>query len=180
MHNLNNSYGKRSTRVDKNGEEITKNISHILLLIESVRFMASSLSNLVNNISEAIHRFKCKFWHYYKNVKRKIKCKYCHCFLEYTNFKDKLTEFQCLCCNKNYQHEFYEKLKEPIFNTNKLFNHSNNMFMLLLRKGAFSYEYLNYWEKSNETSLPKKECFYGRLNMEDITDADYTYAKRVL
>ena len=61
MHNLNNSYGKRSTRVDKNGEEITKNISHILLLIESVRFMASSLSNLVNNISEAIHRFKCKF-----------------------------------------------------------------------------------------------------------------------
>ena len=61
MHNLNNSYGKRSTRVDKNGEEITKNIPHILLLIESVRFMASSLSNLVNNISEAIHRFKCKF-----------------------------------------------------------------------------------------------------------------------
>ena len=52
--------------------------------------------------------------------------------------------------------------------------------MLLLRKGAFSYEYMNYWEKSNETSLPKKECFYGRLNMEDITDADYTYAKRVL
>ena len=61
MYNLNNSYRKRSTRIDKNGEEITKNISHILRLIESVRFMARSLSNLVNNISEANRRFKCKF-----------------------------------------------------------------------------------------------------------------------
>ena len=25
------------------------------------------------------------------------------CFLEYTNFRDKLIEYKCLCCNKNYQ-----------------------------------------------------------------------------
>ena len=31
--------------------------------------MASSLSNLVNNISEGIHRIKCKFGHDDKNVK---------------------------------------------------------------------------------------------------------------
>ena len=35
------------------------------------------------------------------------------------------------------------------------------------------------WEKLNETSLPEKEDFYNNLNMEHITDADYTYAKRV-
>ena len=29
------------------------------------------------------------------------------------------------------------------------------------------------------TSLIEKEDFYSHLNMEDITDADYTYAKRV-
>ena len=34
------------------------------------------------------------------------------------------------------------------------------------------------WEKFNETSLPEK-YFYGHLNMEDITDADYAHAKRV-
>ena len=34
-------------------------------------------------------------------------------------------------------------------------------------------------EKFNETSLPEKEDFYIRLNMEDITDADYSDAKRV-
>ena len=34
------------------------------------------------------------------------------------------------------------------------------------------------WEKFNETSLPEKEDFYSRLNMEDMTDADYAHAKR--
>ena len=34
-------------------------------------------------------------------------------------------------------------------------------------------------EKFNETSLPEKEDFYSHLNMEDITDADYVYAKKV-
>ena len=53
--------GKEITRINKNGEEITKNISYILQFINSARFMASSLSNLVNNLSEGIHRTKCKF-----------------------------------------------------------------------------------------------------------------------
>ena len=35
------------------------------------------------------------------------------------------------------------------------------------------------WEKFNETSLPEKEDFHSHLNMEDITDADYTHTKRV-
>ena len=34
------------------------------------------------------------------------------------------------------------------------------------------------WEKFNETSLPEKENFYSNLNMENITYADYLYAKR--
>ena len=35
------------------------------------------------------------------------------------------------------------------------------------------------WEKFNETSLPEKEDFHSRLNLEYITDADYTHPKRV-
>ena len=34
-------------------------------------------------------------------------------------------------------------------------------------------------QKFYETSLPEKEDFYSHLNMEDITDVDYTYIKRV-
>ena len=44
-------------------KEITKNISYILQFIDSTRFQANSLSNLVNNLSEGIHRIKCKFGH---------------------------------------------------------------------------------------------------------------------
>ena len=32
------------------------------------------------------------------------------------------------------------------------------------------------WEKFNKTSLPRKEDFYGHLNMGDIADADNVHA----
>ena len=59
--------------------------------------MASPLSNLVNNLSEGIHRIKCKFGYGDKKCETcGIKYKYCDGFLEYTNFK-------CLICIKNCQ-----------------------------------------------------------------------------
>ena len=51
---------KAVRRIDKNEKETTKNISYILQFIDSARFMASSLSNLVNHLSEGIRRIKCK------------------------------------------------------------------------------------------------------------------------
>ena len=70
---------KEVTRIDKNGEEITKNISYILQFIDSTRFMASSLSNLVNNLSEGIHKIKCKYRHEDKECENcGIKSKYCN------------------------------------------------------------------------------------------------------
>ena len=53
---------KEVSRIYKNREEITKYISYILQFIDRARFMADSLSNLLNNLSEGIHRIKCKFW----------------------------------------------------------------------------------------------------------------------
>ena len=38
---------------------------------------------------------------------------------------------------------------------------------------------MNDWKKLSENSLPEKYDFYGHLKMENITDADYTHAKRV-
>ena len=50
---------------------------------------------------------------------------------------------------------------------------------MLLRKGVYSYEFMNEWEKFNEAALPEKGEFYSNLNMEDSTDADYVHGKRV-
>ena len=55
------SIAKKVTRFDKNGEEISKYISYRVHIIDSARFMESSLSNLDNDLSEGIHRIKCKY-----------------------------------------------------------------------------------------------------------------------
>ena len=110
--------------------------------------IARDLSNLVNNnISEGIHRIKCKYGPYgdKKCATWGIKYKLCNWFFEYINFKDDLTEYNCLCCNKNYQQKFDEKLKQRFFNTYKFSNHSNNKFALILQKGFYPYEYIDDW-----------------------------------
>ena len=64
-------------------KKLQKNISYILQLIDSARFMASTLSNLVNNLSEGIHTIKCKSGHDDKKWETcGIKYKHCDCFLE--------------------------------------------------------------------------------------------------
>ena len=97
-------------------KKLQKYIFYILQFFNRARFMASSLSNLVDNLSEGIpRRNKCKLM--IENVKYVELSKYCACFLEYTNVKDDLIEYKCLSCNKCYQRKFDEKLKERFFNT---------------------------------------------------------------
>ena len=51
-------------------------------MIESARFMASFLSNLVNNLLEGIHRIKFKYGHDNKKCETcLIKYKHCNFFL---------------------------------------------------------------------------------------------------
>ena len=42
-------------------KKLQKNISYRLKLIDSARFIASLLSNLLNNFAEGIHKSKCKY-----------------------------------------------------------------------------------------------------------------------
>ena len=44
----------------------------------------------------------------------------------------------------------------------------------------YPYEYMDSWEKFNETSILDKEAFYSKLNKEDVTDEDYVHYKKVL
>ena len=48
--------------------------------VNSTRFMASSLSNLADNLTEGNH---------------KIKCKKCDCFFECESFNENLTKYKC-------------------------------------------------------------------------------------
>ena len=76
--------------------------------------------------------------------------------------------------------KFDEKLKEwfRFLNTYKFCNHDNNKFILLLQEVVYPYEYVDDWQKYNETFPGKEDC-YSNLNMEDITVTDYVHPKRV-
>ena len=50
-------------------------------------------------------------------------------------------------------------LKKWFKNTFKFSNNDINKFILLLGKCVYRYEYMDEWEKDNETSLPKKKIF---------------------
>ena len=50
--------------------------------------------------------------------------------------------------------------------------YSGNQLSLLLRKGAYPYDYVDCMKKLDETSLPSKDAFYSKLTGEGITDED--------
>lgn len=50
---------------------------------------------------------------------------------------------------------------------------------LLERKGVFPYDYLDCWEKMEETALPSKENFYSKLMDEQISDNEHQFAEKI-
>ena len=113
-------------------------ITYKIKFIDSFRFISSSLSKLVDNLSEGIHNNKCA------DCKSSLDYEFCN--------NDTTGSSSSECINK---------------------------FILLLRKGVYPYEYMDNWERFNETSLPSKESFYSNLNMEDIDDIDYRHGNNV-
>ena len=58
-------------------------------------------------------------------------------------------------------------------------HYTGNQLDLLLRKGAYPYDYVDSVDRLNETELPPKSAFYSRLNDSGISDEDYEHAKTV-
>ena len=57
--------------------------------------------------------------------------------------------------------------------------YSGNQLSLLLRKGVYSYDYVDCMKKLDKTSLSPKDSFYSKLTGEGITDEDYQHAQTV-
>ena len=148
----------------KKGLDNGKSVTYKIKIIDSFGFMSSSLSSLVDNLAEGLHFYKC------------IDCKSC---LDYMITKDDQLIFRCFECKKDYKKDFNNELIKRFANIYEFCNEDINKFIFLLRKGVYPYEYMDSWERFDETSLPDKEDFYSNLNMEDITDVDHRHAKRL-
>ena len=163
-----------SVPLKKKIENKNLEITYKIKFIDSFRFMSSSLSKLVDNLSEGIHNNKC--FDYKSN-------------LDYVRItKNKKLLLKCFNCNIYYEKKFNNNLTKKFKNTYSLCNNDTtesssseriNKFVLLLRKGVYPYEHMDSWERFNEKVLPSKKDFYSNLNMEDINDIDYRHANNV-
>ena len=84
---------KEVIKIDKDNNESVVTTSCKIKFIDSAIYTATSLSNLVDNLTEGIHE---------------IKCKDCDYFLEYESVTDNLIKYNCLYCNKGYSNKIDE------------------------------------------------------------------------
>ena len=64
------------------------------------------------------------------------------------------------------------------------FKHTGQVFQgeklsLMTKKGVYPYDYMNSFEKFEDSRLPKKEDFFSIMNNEHITDEEYQHAQNV-
>ena len=85
---------------------------------------------------------------------------------------------KCLCYNKNYQVKFNKNLKKTFADTCNFFSLWYQWVYFVVMKSCLPMLIYGWLGKNYET-LPEKEDFYSRINMKNITDADYMQAKRV-
>ena len=115
-----------------------------LKFIDRFRFMLTSLSSIFDNLPETFHSDKCK------DFKSE---------LDYMSVKNNQLIFQRLECKKNYDKDCNKELIKRLGSTYRFCNGDINHFILLLRRGVYTYEYMDSWERFNETSLPVRKLF---------------------
>ena len=142
-----------SVPLKKKIENKNLEITYKIKFIDSFRFMSSSLSKLVDNLSDGIHNNKCAD---------------CKSNLDYIKTKNEKLILECYNCKQGYRKKFNKELIKRFASTYEFCDNDLNKFVLLLRKGVYPYEYADTWEKFSEISLPSKKDFYRNLNMEDI------------
>ena len=96
--------------------------------------------------------------------------------------KDKLIELRFTDSFKFMSSSLDSLTKNLVSRGKKLFgfeDYSELQYGLLTRKGVYSYEYINSWDRLEETQLPPMSAFFCNLNMSSISEEDYQHSQRV-
>ena len=131
--------------------------------------MPTSLSELVDNLSGKF--FNSVVWtKYMEREKINSKC-------EFDGRKNNRLSYKCRECREIQYDSINGLIKNQVYIN--CGNGDLNKFILQLRKGVYPYEYIDNWVKFDETTLPPKEAFYSNLNVDDISNVDYTHPRKV-
>ena len=145
-----------------------KTTTYKLKFIDSFRFMPDSLSNLFNSTSAVFNSTECKSC--IEKIKINSEC--------YVGLKNNRLIYECKKCKKEWKRPL-NKLFEKFLSIYHFCEGDLNRFVLSLQKGIFPYEYMDSWEKFNETAFPPKKDFYSNINLEHISDENYVNAQKV-
>ena len=66
--------------------------------------------------------------------------------------------------------------KDSLIYTSKVFK--GKRLNLMSQKGVYPYDFMDSFEKFNQTELPTKDQFYSILNDQHITDDEYTMLRK--
>ena len=121
---------KGVTEIDKDSNRSVVTISYKIKFIDSARFIATSLSNLFDNLTEEIHKRKCKDCDYYFFNMKALG------IIWYVYLVIKITQ-------KKIDEELKKQFKFSYCDINKF----------IVKKRCLSDEYMDNWEKFNETTL---------------------------
>ena len=58
-------------------------------------------------------------------------------------------------------------------------NYNDHQRGLLIQKGIYPYEYMDSWDRFEETTLSPESSFYSKLNMPGVSDQDYEHTCKV-
>lgn len=90
----------------------------------------------------------------------------------YMTHKKKTLIYRCEKCN-NKSYKSTNRLIAKFLNTYQFCLGDKVKFVLLVRKGVYSIEYMDSWEKFDEDTLSSKKEFYRSIHLEGITDNEY-------
>jgi len=81
--------------------------------------------------------------------------------------------------------QFLNSSLESLVNNLSNFRHTQYEFdkdveiKLITKKGVYPYDYMDSWDKFDDSRLPSQMAFYSMLNDEYISDKDYEHAQNV-
>ena len=101
--------------------------------------------------------------------------------LEYGDHKVKTIELRFIDSYKFMASSLDSLATNLVKGGKRLFDLDGNLakYKLLTRKGVYPYEYMDSWDRFNETRLPPIDKFYSKLNGVGINEDDYKHATNV-